>query len=189
MRLFIALELSEEQRRELTEFQARFKNHFSGVRWIKPEGMHLTLKFIGEANQAGVESISDVVSNVVQSEQPFNLVYSGCGVFPAPGNARILWVGLSQGAEITSKIAETLDSSLSFLGFKKERQQFKPHLTIGRIRQPLESKLIYEFLNSGEDFNTSPGRVSSLTLFESNLTSHGAVYSVVCRKNFSRNIS
>lgn len=185
MRLFIALELSEEQRRELALFQARFKSNFSGVRWVKPEGMHLTLKFIGETDQARVESISDVMDSVVRSEQPFNTVYSGCGVFPAPGKARILWVGLNRGAEITTEIAERLDSSLSGQGFKKEKQQFKPHLTIGRIRQSLESKLINEFLNSGDDFHTSPALVNSITLFRSNLTSHGAFYTVVCRKHFS----
>ena len=185
MRLFIALELSEEQRRELTMFQARFKNHFTGVRWIKPEGMHLTLKFVGETDQAGVECISDVMDNAVQSEQPFNTVYSGRGVFPGPANARILWIGLSKGTEIVTKIAERLDSSLSGQGFKKEKQQFKPHLTIGRIRQPLESKLIQEYLTSGDDFQSSPAIVNSLTLFNSDLTQHGAVYNVVYRKYFS----
>lgn len=184
MRLFIALELSGEQRRELTLFQARFKSHFTGVRWIKPEGMHLTLKFIGETDQAGVGSISDVMDNVVQTEQPFDTVYSGCGVFPAHGDARILWIGLNRGADITTKIAERLDSSLSGQGFKKEKQQFKPHLTIGRIRQPLESKLIHDYLNSGEDFQTSPAPVNYLTLFSSDLTPHGAVYKVVYRKCF-----
>jgi 2'-5' RNA ligase len=125
------------------------------------------------------------MDNVVQSEQSFNTVYSGCGVFPAPGNARILWIGLSRGAEITTKIAERLDSSLSGQGFKKEKQQFKPHLTIGRIRQPLDSKLIHEYLKSGDDFHTSPAHVNSLNLFSSNLTPHGAVYTVVYRKHFS----
>ncbi len=185
MRLFIALELSEEQRHKVTLFQARFKSHLTGVRWIKPEGMHLTLKFIGETDKAGVECISDVMDSVVQSEQPFYTVYSGCGLFPAPGNARILWIGLSRGAEITTKIAERLDSSLSGQGFKKEKQQFKPHLTIGRIRQPLESKRIHDFLKNGEDFQTSPANVNSITLFTSDLTPHGAVYTVVYRKHFS----
>ncbi len=185
MRLFIALELSEEQRRELTLFQARFKSHYTEVRWIKPESMHLTLKFIGETDQTGVECISDVMDNVVQSEQPFEAAYSGCGVFPAPGNARIFWIGLSRGVDITTNIAERLDLSLSGQGFKKEKQQFKPHLTIGRVRQPVESKRIHEFLKSGDNFQVSPAHVNSITLFKSDLTQHGAVHTVVYRKNFS----
>ncbi len=184
MRLFIALELSEEQRHEVTLFQSRFKNHLTGVRWVKPEGMHLTLKFIGEQDQAGVECIKKVLDEVVQSEPPFNIVYSGSGVFPNPANARILWLGLGLGADITTKIAERLDSSLSGQGLKKERQQFKPHLTLGRIRQPLESKLIHEYIQSGERFQTSQAHVNSLTLFNSDLTSHGAVYTVVYRNYF-----
>jgi RNA 2',3'-cyclic 3'-phosphodiesterase len=185
MRLFIALELSEEQRRELRQFQALFKSQFAGVRWTKPESMHLTLKFIGEADQAGVDCITTVMNNIAQSEMPFDTVYSGCGVFPAPGNARILWIGLSRGAEETITIAQKLDSILSGKGFIKEKQLFKPHLTLGRVRQYLEEKLVNDYLKSGEEFQTSIANVNSLTLFKSDLTKHGAFHTAVYRISFS----
>jgi RNA 2',3'-cyclic 3'-phosphodiesterase len=125
MRLFIALELSEKQRHELAKFQAGFKNQFKGVRWIKPENMHLTLKFIGETDQAGVNSITDAMDHVVQTEQPLETVYSSCGVFPSPAGARILWVGLNRDVDRTTRIAEGLDSFLSGKGFKKRSSCLK----------------------------------------------------------------
>jgi len=184
MRLFIALELSEEQRRQVALFQARFKKQLTGVRWSKPESMHLTLKFIGDTDRTGLDMIKKALDKAVQHEEPFNTVYSGCGVFPAAASARILWIGLGLGADPTTGIAEKLDASLSGQGFKKERQPFKPHLTVGRIRQPLEEKLVHDYLKSGEDFQTSPACVNAITLFKSDLTVHGAVHAVVYRKNF-----
>lgn len=184
MRLFIALELSEEQRRQVTLFQARFKKQLAGVRWSKPESMHLTLKFIGDTDQAGLDMIKKALDEAARHVEPFNIAYSGCGVFPAADSARILWIGLGIGAETTTEIAEKLDDSLYGQGFKKERQPFKPHLTVGRIRQPLEEKFVHEYLKSGEDFQTSPACMSALTLFKSDLTAHGAIHEVIDRKIF-----
>jgi RNA 2',3'-cyclic 3'-phosphodiesterase len=183
-RLFIAMELSDKQRHEVVNFQNELKHKLNSVRWVKTEGLHLTLKFIGEIEDTNIDLIKKVIDNVTHSYQPFELNFSGCGVFPSAANARVIWVAVKSGGSIVTDLADKLDSELAGIGFKPEKRSYHPHLTIGRIRQPIDEKTIKDMIDAAEIFITSPTVIDGVTLFESKLTRQGAQYRSVDKKRF-----
>ncbi len=176
MRLFIACDLSHRQRHEMEVLQRQLAGYLSGVRWVKPQGMHLTLFFLGEIAGDLLSSISSSIHNALHEESVFNLKLSGCGVFPDASRARVIWVGVREGEEELKRLKSKIDLNLSGLGFEPEKRRYQPHLTLGRIRYPLQRELVEHFLSEHESFQSSSSTVSELILYESRLYSHGADY-------------
>ncbi len=176
MRLFIACDLSPAQKHELETIQHNLTSYLSGIRWVKPQGLHLTLSFLGDLNENLIGPIQKVLENVSATANPFLLKLGGCGVFPNPSQARVLWVGVREGEEALQRIKKELDYGLEDLGYKIEKRQYKPHLTLGRMRYPVDVKLIRRFIEETENFTSTVVKVSTLILYESRLTAHGAFY-------------
>jgi RNA 2',3'-cyclic 3'-phosphodiesterase len=146
------------------------------VRWVRPEGLHLTLAFLGDVEQERIEILSSTLGDAAQNNDSFNLRLAGCGVFPAPEKAKVIWVGTDQGTNELIKLKNMLDQKLLALGFEKEARAFKPHLTLGRVRYRLDQELIRNFLEREANFRTDAVSVNGFTLFESRLTAQGAYY-------------
>jgi RNA 2',3'-cyclic 3'-phosphodiesterase len=138
--------------------------------------MHLTLSFLGDVRQETVEHLSGILSIAAKRCSPFYLNLSGCGVFPSPEKARVIWVGTKKGTIELITIKSTLDELLPGIGFETEKRIFKPHLTLGRFRYSLDKNIIATFLEQGKNFQTSAAMISKFVLFESQLTNYGAVY-------------
>jgi RNA 2',3'-cyclic 3'-phosphodiesterase len=176
MRLFIACDLSPTQKHELEAVQHQATSYLSGLRWVKPQGMHLTLFFLGDTEEKLVEPLDEVLNKVALTADPFLLQLGGCGVFPNLTQPRVLWIGVKEGEETLQYIKKELDSNLEALGFLAEKRRYKPHLTLGRMRYPLEDKMIKRFLEENGNFTSSSTLVSKLVLYESRLTAQGAIY-------------
>ncbi len=176
MRLFIACDLSQAQKHELETIQHQMTNYLSGVRWVKPQGLHLTLSFLGDIDESFINPLHKVLEKVALTNNPFLFNLGGCGVFPNISKARVLWIGVREGEEELQSIKKELDYGLEGLGFVAEKRRYKPHLTIGRMRYPVEEKMIRRFLEETSDFSSSTAKVSKLVLYESRLTAHGAYY-------------
>lgn len=140
-----------------------------GVRWVSPEGVHLTLKFLGSTDPAAVEGVRSAVLEAARSADRARLVLRGVGGFPSAGRPRVLWLGLIDGTEPLARLAADLDARLAPLGWEPERRPFHAHLTLARCEEPAAGRLALETLTRlSEDVELS-WTADRLVLFQSHL--------------------
>ena len=129
MRVFIALDIDDGIRERIQRFVEGVSGFASEARWVRPESMHVTLKFIGEKPVESVEEIKRALS-AVRSES-FEIGFRGCGFFPTAKSARVFWVGIESGQQLAS-LAASIDQAMFALGIAKEEHAYSPHLTLAR---------------------------------------------------------
>lgn len=182
MRAFIAIDLPENIHAELRRRQAEFRALCPDARWTRPEGIHLTLKFLGEINDAQVRQVSDALAALGPLE-PFAVEVKGFGVFPDARRPRVFWAGL-EAPPALAKLAESVEERMEKLGFVREDRPFTPHLTLARFKNPRPQPALQQ---ASEQLGGAGlpllGRfeVSEFFLFESKLSPHGAEYRKVAR--------
>jgi len=180
IRSFIAIELPEEVKRGLARLRNELeRTEHSFVKWVEPEGIHLTLKFLGNIPFKQVAEIAEAIKEAAQGIPPFYLEISGLGAFPNLKQPRVLWVGFSGELDKLSRLQQNIDSALAPFGFAKEERSFMPHLTLARIRQgaSLADKKSFGELAMSTNFKTRyPLDVESISLMRSQLTPGGAIY-------------
>ena len=177
LRAFIAISLPEPVLQGIVTAQETLKRSGLKIRWVRKEGIHLTLKFLGDIDRDSVEKISEAMERATGSFSPFTLWAEGIGVFPNLRRPRVAWVGLSGDIEILRALQRDLESQLSGLGFPKEKRPFKGHLTLGRVKGRLDGIKLQGALEDLGDFRTESFTAQSLVLFQSELRPDGAVYS------------
>lgn len=183
-RLFVGLDLAIPVVEQLTlvqdELERRLKNHAS-PKLVEPENIHLTLKFLGETDPAMIPVLARTLTHLTRPLFPFEFRTVGCGAFPTPQNARIIWAGLDpQGAEIMALLNQTLERDLEEIGIAPDAREFLPHITLARLRAqtPVDATRFLVELKS-VDFGTT--YVRELVLFASELGKEGPLYKVVQR--------
>lgn len=129
MRLFIALDIPGEVRKRLTEYMERVRSYAGDARWARVEGLHVTLKFIGEVKDPKPEEIKNAL-NAVKAPQ-FQVSFANVGFFPNPKSPRVFWVGVQSGEEL-ARLALEIDKTTEKLGIAREDREFNPHLTLAR---------------------------------------------------------
>ena len=178
MRLFIAIEISDEIREALAQIQSRLKYAGADVKWVEPKNIHLTLKFLGEVKEEKVEEIKSALNETVKGFKPFELSIKDIGAFPKIDFPRVIWAGLDKGTSESKALAEAIDERLSRHGFEKESRPFASHLTIGRVRSPKNKAALKERLLSS-NLPLTPYHlplIPYITLYKSTLTPHGSIY-------------
>lgn len=174
IRSFIALELNNSIKAELTDLQSRLKSAKPDAKWVEPASMHLTLKFLGYINIS--EDIKNAIDAIAAHHKEFELSLSHLGGFPTLLYPRVLWVGIDKGQSQVEKLAKGLEEKLVRLGFPKEVKQFSSHLTLCRMRSrrggaKLVSKIkALDFKPSAKCF------INKIGLFQSTLTPNGPIY-------------
>lgn len=133
VRSFFAVEASEGLRKAVAKLLPRWRAALPGVRWVRPEAIHFTVKFLGQVEAERIPVAVRAAADALRDLAPFLLDIGGTGVFPAPERPRVLWLGTGEGAAALSAIADRLERSLSGAGFRREERPFKPHLTVGRV--------------------------------------------------------
>jgi len=170
LRAFFAVDLPAEARARSAEAVEHLKSVArQGVRWMTLESLHLTLKFLGEIREEDVPRLVARARAKLASEEPFEVKLAGFGAFPNTREARALWLGVSDGASELARLARKLDSAARAVGAPRERRPFEPHLTLGRLRDPLRVEL--ERAASPESVAWT---VSEVVLYESRLSADGA---------------
>jgi RNA 2',3'-cyclic 3'-phosphodiesterase len=129
MRLFVALDIDDAIRTRITRFLDGVRGFAPDARWVRPESLHITLKFIGEQSEENVENIQQAMETSTANCSEINV--RGYGFFPGTRMPRVFWIGIEASAELTS-LAATVDEKLSALGIPKEEHAFSPHLTLAR---------------------------------------------------------
>lgn len=181
LRAFVALELSEDLRAALRRLSRELEAAMPprGVRWIKPEALHVTLKFLGEISEARVSDILLIMQSAAQGIQPFDCIVSGLGCFPNARQPRIIWVGLHEQGGALTRLYRALEDGAARLGYAPEERPFSPHLTIGRVSRDAGAA---DLRRVGEVVSaTDPGRLGRLdaqyvSLMKSELRPGGSVY-------------
>ncbi|PKB71967.1 MAG: 2'-5' RNA ligase [SAR202 cluster bacterium Io17-Chloro-G6] len=136
IRSFIAIPVPSAGIQALEDAAAKLDSDFGGsVRWVRPEGIHLTLKFMGDIQAEMVERVLAALPPVAARFSPFELSISGLGVFPNPRRPRVLWAGVRGDLETLSELQLAVDDAVGKLGLPKEDRRYSPHLTLGRVRR------------------------------------------------------
>ena len=181
IRSFIAIELPDELKRELAELTNRLQSgNQSGVKWVNPYDIHLTLKFLGNVDATRVGEITRMMEMAVRGIPPFQLRVGNPGVFPSLRRVQVVWVGLKREVDKLGQLQQRVESGLASLGFAAESRKFTPHLTLARLRNqatPDERQRIGQLIANTE-FEAAHGiDVDAISLMRSQLTRKGAIYS------------
>lgn len=176
MRLFIAIEVPDEIRQGMAEIQGRLKGPGVDAGWTRQEGIHLTLKFLGEVPEAKAPEIMTTLTRAVGGYGGFRLEVMGVGTFPDPKHARVVWIGVSDGTGRLMKLQAAVEEAMAGLGFERETRKFTPHLTLGRIRAIRSRDQWLSSLDMVRDARLPGFDVGSVRLMKSDLTPSGALY-------------
>jgi len=179
MRAFVAIELPEELRRTLAREQARFSAACPDARWTRPEGIHLTLKFLGQISDEQVIEVKRVLGRIGRF-QTFTLRAQGYGFFPSAKRPRVFWVGLDAPPDL-ALLAKRVEAAMAEIGFPPENRSFSPHLTLARFKIPRPQPRLQELLANQENQLLGTFEVSEFFLWESKLSPRGAEYRKVAR--------
>ena len=173
-RTFIAVSLSSSIPAEIAKTVQTLQTHFWDVRWVEPKNMHVTLKFLGDTPLNDLPQLIRTVTQCTSGMGSFDLTFQGLGAFPNRESPKTIWVGCQEGSKELIQLAESIDRGLSSLGFPKEPRRFSPHLTIGRIKKPVQESPLKSLFDEEQVFGSC--RVSEVQIFSSELTRHGAIY-------------
>lgn len=179
MRTFIAIELDINIKRNLSEFLKTLDTGTKSIRWVKSQGMHLTLKFLGETPEKKVDQVKSVLDQSMREYPAFLINLKGTGSFP-PGVKfpRILWVGVESN-EILPRIQTRLENEMEKLHFPKEKRAYHPHLTLGRIKTPQSLGPVLSLFQEQKNKDFGKMKVEKITFFHSVLKPTGAEYFIL----------
>lgn len=186
MRLFVAVDLDSEARSAIEAARIdrlRAARDVSPIRWVQPAQMHLTLVFIGDADDARAAALVAAIDRPVRLP-PFELVFGGFGVFPPRGAPRAIWIGVSEGEAGLRALQREIAGRVAGTGAPLESRPFSPHLTLGRWKQSRSS-------DRGRVLGGAPAcalarlRIDHATLYRSQVSSQGPTYTALARANLT----
>jgi 2'-5' RNA ligase len=180
VRAFVALDLHPDMPRRLRDLEASLAPAFPGLRWVRPEGLHLTLRFLGSASPEQVSRLSARMECAAVAASAFEETVADLGIFPDGRSPRVLWLGISTGESLSRLQAACEDAAVS-AGFPSEPRPFRAHLTLGRWPDRVPRPVL-------PAVDLGPTRFEVLTLFKSELRPGGAVHSVLGRWRLGENV-
>ncbi len=179
MRTFVAIDLPPAIRRNIARVMDLLRPASTQVRWVRPESLHVTMKFIGELS---AEALPEVESRLaaIGAPGPVSLEVRGAGFFPNERAPRVIWLRLESGPEL-SALAAQVEEALLPLGIPKETRPFAPHLTLGRLKSPARIPAVHEILRQQEPLGFGSFVAKEFCAFESQLSPGGSVYRKIAR--------
>ena len=175
-RSFIAVELSTEIAEGVRRIQAGLRERTTGVSWVRPEGIHLTLKFLGEVDPDRIEGIASTAEECIKGIGPFTIGIRGCGGFPNPRNPRVIWIGVDDPGGELKELQARVEQGMEEMGFTREGRGYTPHLTIGRLRSGKGKGEVAQALEATKECDLGTMAVREICLFRSQLKPTGAEY-------------
>jgi 2'-5' RNA ligase len=182
IRTFIAIELDEAIKGALVDLQGqlRAKVPRDSVRWVRPEGIHLTLKFLGDVPANRIEEVERALTQACVGYRCFSFSVGGVGCFPNPRRPRVVWVGVQEQSGTLLRLQKAIEDAMEKLGFPPEGRRFSAHLTLGRTQRRASSGDVRRLgeLVSETDMGESLGQMEAraVSLMKSDLRPTGAVY-------------
>jgi len=185
IRAFIAIEIPNEIRAGICQVQAAVRASRLRGAWVRPENMHLTLKFLGDIRPDEIETIAGMMAEACKRYEPFQLTVRGMGVFPGADRPRVLWVGIGGQVDVLEKLQHSLAQQLAEGGYPDEKRRFHAHLTLARFKGPVAAQELLAAMRAQAAFETEPFAVRETILFQSVLRPTGAQYSALHRVGFA----
>lgn len=137
-RVFLAFPLAEYFSNEISSFLEQLRR-IAGIKWVKPDEVHITLHFFGERDEAAVQKIRSIVPPIAGQHAPFQITLEHLGFFPHPAQPRVIWLGVAGDSDRLVKLQGELEEKFKATGFSIEERSFKPHATLGRLRDCLQT--------------------------------------------------
>jgi 2'-5' RNA ligase len=180
IRAFIAIELPLELKAELTKLQNKLRSASgNSARWVEPNGIHLTLKFLGNVRRGQIDDVTKAIEEAANGTPAFSIRVNESGCFPDAHRPQVVWVGLAGDLKTLDELVKKLEAALTRLGFKPENRPFTPHLTLARVRDtatPVERQALGEAVGRLPVEIATTIEASEICLMRSELTPMGAIY-------------
>jgi 2'-5' RNA ligase len=180
MRLFIAATFPEPELRAVNDRIANVKSKLPAASWVRPETQHLTFAFLGEQPEPMVTKLAPLLQERLAATERFDATLGNCGFFPNSRHARVAWVGVAPEDKLRS-VAAAVRAAVSDAGIAADGGEFKPHLTICRIRDPWPPACVETFHGALRGYESQPFAIDAVTLFASELHSKGAIHTPLHR--------
>jgi 2'-5' RNA ligase len=185
LRLFVACELPPEVREALATVQRLLQEQGAeGLRWVRPEGIHLTLKFLGEVAARRLEAIERSLAQAVREPFRLSVQLGRLGSFGGSSGLRVVWMGLEGEVEALAHLAGRVDRSLEPMGFRREQRPFAAHLTLARVKDdasPQDRRRLFELVRALELPPLPGATLDAVSLMQSSLQPGGARYQCLAR--------
>jgi 2'-5' RNA ligase len=174
IRSFVAVDLDAPVRRAVSDLQGALRRTNADVRWVRPEGLHVTLKFLGAVDPARLERVHAALAADLRDQPALHVSVRGLGAFPTWRRPRVVWIGLH--GEGVAALAARIDATLAPLGFAPEQRAFTPHLTLARVNSPRGWPRLEEACKAHLDDDFGASDIGAVTIYRSTLQRGGAVY-------------
>jgi RNA 2',3'-cyclic 3'-phosphodiesterase len=176
VRAFIAVDLTREIEAKIAAAQAALGRFSHAVRWVRPESIHLTLKFLGEISTDQQRRVVETFSARRSGMAPFQIAVERLGFFPNARAPRVVWMGIEEGKKELQSLARFVDEALGVTGFPPEPRPFSPHATIGRIKFLQDMASFIEATSAFSEYRCGTTIVRHFFLYESKLDRGGSIY-------------
>ncbi len=187
IRTFIAVEINTATRQRAGELVETFRAAPADAKWVAPENMHLTLKFLGDVPATEIARICKAVEQGAVEVGPFELEVRGAGAFPDARRPRTVWLGVGAGEPEMAVLHRQIEGPLKKLGFRPEHRRFHSHLTLGRVRRGgIGVAELGELIEQHADFLAGRVQVGQVVIFSSQLDRSGPTYEVLGRAKCGR---
>lgn len=175
MRAFIAIDV--EMNDKIKEIYDTLKKTNAKLKFVEPQNIHLTIKFLGEIDEKMVEKIKEDMKEATKEIKPFKAILKGLGVFPNERHIRVIWIGFNDNGE-TVAISKNIDERLCKYGFKKEKD-FKPHVTIARMKSIEAKDKVIQVIKENKEKEFGEVDCNTIKLKQSILRPEGPIYKTI----------
>lgn len=176
IRAFIACEIPESVLENVSKVQEDLRKLDLDVSWTRVSGIHITLKFLGDIEEEYIDKIAAIIEEASKGQSPFEISIKGSGAFPNLKNPRVIWIGVEDGTKGLTRLQQPLDYGLNALGFEPEEREFRPHLTLGRVKGPRGKERLSAAVSELREIELGSFAVDRVILYKSELKPTGAVY-------------
>lgn len=176
VRAFIACDIPESLLDKISSIQDKLKGLDADVSWTKVSGIHITMKFLGDIEEDSIEKVAAVIEGASEGQNPFEVRVKGSGAFPNLRNPRVAWLGVEDEAKGLRQLQQPLDDGLKALGFEPEEREFKPHLTLGRVKGQKGKERLAAAVSELKALDLGSFKVDRVMLYKSELKPTGAIY-------------
>lgn len=180
MRTFVAIDFSPQIKGKIGEIIEYFKTQTPdyALKWVEPQNLHMTIKFLGEVSEGHLRTIKDVLSDTLEGISAFEIEVTGMGMYPSTQKPRVIWLGV-EGSEPLKDIHQSLDQALQKASIPPDKRGLSPHLTIARVRRNVETLIVQDIGKTLSQFKIdSLGKctIDRIVLYKSTLTPSGPIY-------------
>lgn len=177
MRCFLAVDIPEHVKKNLWQVIQNIKKELTGIKWVEPHNLHITIKFLGELEDEKVLSLLEILEKRLSHSGTFTLKLKSFGFFPDIRRPRVFWVGVEDRGENLKKLWKEIENIVPKFGVSRDNRSFTPHLTLARIKRPVKIKK--SSLEELKEFESSSFNVDTLVFYKSVLTSEGPIYTKI----------